>query len=43
MQWVNNYNEYIINAWADKANSHDDEDDEVIVDGIVDIEVDEVA
>jgi hypothetical protein len=44
MQWVNNYNEYIINAWAEKANSHNDEDDEVIVDGIVDIEVeDEVA
>jgi hypothetical protein len=43
MQWVNNYNEYIINSWADKANSHDDEDDEAIVDGIVDIEVEEVA
>jgi hypothetical protein len=43
MQWVNNYNEYIINAWAEKANSHDDEDDEAIVDGIVDIEVEEVA
>jgi hypothetical protein len=41
MQWVNNYNEYIINAWAEKANSHNDEDDEVIVDGIVDIEVEE--
>ena len=40
MQWVNNYNEYIINAWAEKAN-HDDEDDEAIVDGIVDIEVEE--
>ena len=43
MQWVNNYNEYIINAWTEKANSHDDEDDEAIVDGIVDIEVEEVA
>jgi len=41
MQWVNNYNEYIINAWTEKANSHDDEDDEAIVDGIVDIEVEE--
>ena len=43
MQWVNNYNEYIINAWAEKANSRDDDDDEFIVDGIVDIEVEEVA
>ena len=38
MQWVQNYNEYIINAWADKANSHDDEDDEAIVDGVIDFD-----
>lgn len=43
MQWVNNYNEYIINAWTEKANSRDDDDDEFIVDGLVDIEVEEVA
>ena len=44
MAWVQNYNEYIINTYAEKANSHNDEDDEVIVDGIVDIELeDEVA
>jgi len=44
MAWVQNYNEYIINTYAEKANSHSDEDDEVIVDGIVDIELeDEVA
>ena len=43
MQWVQNYNEYIINAYAEKATQHDDEDDEAIVDGIVDIEVEEVA
>jgi len=41
MQWVQNYNEYIINAWSDKANSFNDEDDEYIVDGVVDIEVEE--
>ena len=41
MQWVQNYNEYIINAYADKATSRDDEDDEAIVDGIVDIEIEE--
>ena len=43
MQWVQNYNEYIINAWAEKSSSRDDEDDEFIVDGMVDIEVEEVA
>ena len=43
MQWVNNYNEYIINAYAEKASSRNDEDDEFIVDGLVDIEVEEVA
>jgi hypothetical protein len=38
MQWVQNYNEYIINAWSDKANSHDDDDDLAIVDGIIDVD-----
>jgi hypothetical protein len=38
MQWVQNYNEYIVNAWAEKANSHDDEDDEAIVDGVIDFD-----
>ena len=38
MQWVQNYNEYIINAWTDKANSHDDDDDLAIVDGIIDVD-----
>jgi len=41
LQWVQNYNEYIINAWQEKATSHDDEDDIEIVDGIVDIELEE--
>ena len=43
MQWVQNYNEYIINAYTEKASSRDDGDDEYIVDGLVDIEVEEVA
>ena len=38
MQWVQNYNEYIIHTWAEKANSHDDEDDEAIVDGVIDFD-----
>jgi hypothetical protein len=41
MAWVENYNEYIINAWSDKASSHDDVLDAEISDGIVDIELDE--
>ena len=41
LQWVQNYNEYIINAWQEKASRHDDEDDIEIVDGIVDIELEE--
>ena len=41
MAWVDNYNTYIVNAWAEKANSHMDDDDVDVVDGLVDIEVDE--
>jgi len=41
IQWVQNYNEYIINAYAEKATHRDDEEDEAIVDGIVDIEIEE--
>lgn len=41
LQWVQNYNEYIINSWQEKASSHADEDDIEIVDGIVDIELEE--
>jgi len=41
LQWVQNYNEYIINAWQEKASNRYDEDDIEIVDGIVDIELEE--
>ena len=42
MAWVNNYNEYIINAYAEKATQKDDEllDDMGIAD-VVDIEIEE--
>ena len=43
MQWVQNYNEYIINAYAEKANKYDDDDDVLDLGGLVDIEVEEVA
>lgn len=40
--WIENYNTYIINTYAEKANPHNDEDDEMIVDGVVDIDLEEV-
>ena len=44
MSWIDNYNNYIVNAWAEKANSKMEEDDVAVLDDIVDIEVeDEVA
>jgi hypothetical protein len=43
MSWVDNYNSYIANTWAEKANSSMEEDDEVMVAELVDIEEDEVA
>ena len=41
MSWIDNYNNYIVNAWSEKANSHMDDEDSDIVDGLVDIEIDE--
>jgi hypothetical protein len=39
--WVDNYNSYIANAWAEKANSDMDDDDIDVVDDLVDIEIEE--
>ena len=41
MAWVDNYNSYIANAWAEKANSDMDDDDIDVVDDLVDIEIEE--
>lgn len=41
MSWIDNYNNYIINAWAEKANSKMEDDDVDVVDEMVDIEIDE--
>ena len=41
MSWVDNYNTYIANTWSEKANSKMDEDDVDVVDGLVDIEIDD--
>ena len=42
MSWVENYNEYIINAYAEKATSKADAElDELNIDDVVDIELDD--
>ena len=43
MQWVQNYNEYIINAWSDKASSSVDDEEELDLGNLVDVEEVEVA
>ena len=46
MAWVQNYNEYIINTYAEKANLHNDEDDVAITDSLsdmIDIDDEEMA
>ncbi len=41
ISWVDNYNNYILNAWSEKANSKMEDDDVDVVDSMVDIEIDE--
>jgi len=41
LSWVDNYNDYIVSKWAEKANSHMDDEDVDVVDTMVDIEVEE--
>ena len=42
MSWVQNYNEYIINAYAEKSTSRNDKElDDLNIDDIVDIEMEE--
>lgn len=42
MSWVTNYNEYIINTYAEKATSKNDAAlDEVDIDGVIDVEFEE--
>lgn len=41
VSWVDNYNNYIVSAWSEKANSHMDEEDANVVDDLVDIEIEE--
>jgi len=41
--WVQNYNEYIINAWSENANKHMQDEDIDTVEDFVDIDSEEVA
>tara|TARA_R100001510_G_C7611676_1_gene175007 strand:+ start:35 stop:898 length:864 start_codon:yes stop_codon:yes gene_type:complete len=43
LSWVENYNTYILNTWAEKATEQMEDDDIDVVDDLVDIEVEEVA
>ena len=41
LAWLDNYNQYILNLWSEKANSKMEDDDMDMVDNLVDIEVEE--
>ena len=41
LAWVDNYNSYISNAWAENANAKMEEGDAEVLDDLVDIEIDE--
>jgi len=41
MAWVDNYNNYIVNAWAEKANSRMEDGDAEVLDDLIDIEIDD--
>jgi hypothetical protein len=41
LAWVDNYNSYISNAWAENANAKMEDGDAEVLDDLVDIEIDE--
>jgi len=41
ISWIDNYNNYILNSWSEKTNSKMDEEDEDVVEGLVDIEIED--
>jgi hypothetical protein len=43
LAWLDNYNQYILNLWQEKANSRMEDDDVDVVDNLVDIEVEDVG
>jgi len=40
IEWINNYNEYIVSAWNDKRSQKMEAEDEALVEDFIDIEVD---
>ena len=41
VSWIDNYNSYIVNSWAEKVNSKLEDGDDEIIDDLVDIEIEE--
>ena len=41
MSWIDNYNNYVINAWSEKVNSKLEDGDAEVLDDLVDIEIEE--
>ena len=41
IEWINNYNEYIVNAWNEKRTEKMEAEDESLVEDFIDIEVSE--
>lgn len=41
LAWIDNYNTYIVNAWAEKANSRLEDGDAEVLDDLIDIEIDD--
>jgi hypothetical protein len=41
LAWIDNYNNYIVNSWSEKANSRLEDGDAEVLDDIIDIEVDD--
>ena len=41
MAWIDNYNNYVINAWSEKVNSKLEDGDAEVLDDLVDIEIEE--
>jgi len=41
MSWIDNYNNYVVNAWSEKVNSKLEDGDAEVLDDLIDIEVEE--
>ena len=39
LEWINNYNDYIVSAWSEKRSEKMNAEDETLVEDFIDIEV----